>query len=256
MALIASPIAAILAGTLEFAILDGATDFPLLAIALAPFMIGATVLMTWPNRMLSALGRLNLIFILGILSPSNPQSYNPETFLFTSLFVCVATSLLLAAQLLIPPVASDRRQRWLIASARRELDRALSRRDRRLAPEEAMFRDAARIGQIMDAAGVDPRRRGVLEEGFSYFDQAAVIRLCNANLARLDGSDLSDFAGKAKSALSARDTQRIRSVAHELRVAAPAEDALARATSEALIVASVVIDAARHAFEPVMEKAS
>jgi hypothetical protein len=71
MALIAAPIAAVLAGTLEFVILDGATEFPLLAIALAPFMVGATVLMTRPNPMLSALGRLNLIFILGILSPSN-----------------------------------------------------------------------------------------------------------------------------------------------------------------------------------------
>ncbi|HEY9343878.1 MAG TPA: FUSC family protein, partial [Inquilinus sp.] len=40
-AVITSPIAAILTGILEFVVLDGVTGFPLLAIALAPFMIGA-----------------------------------------------------------------------------------------------------------------------------------------------------------------------------------------------------------------------
>ena len=48
LAFIAAPIAAALAGTLEFLILDGVNEFALLALALAPFMIGATVLMTRP----------------------------------------------------------------------------------------------------------------------------------------------------------------------------------------------------------------
>jgi len=73
MALIAAPIAAILAGTLEFLILDGATEFPLLALALAPFIIGATIAKTLPNPIVAALGRLDLIFILIVFSPSNPQ---------------------------------------------------------------------------------------------------------------------------------------------------------------------------------------
>ena len=253
-AFIAAPIAAVLAGTLEFLILDGATEFPLLAIALAPFMIGATVLVTLPDRMLSALGRLNLIFILGILAPSNPQSYNPETYLFTCLFVCIATGLLLAAQLLIPPVSGERRQRWLMASARRDLDRVRSRRDRGFAPEEAMFRDAARIGQITGAARAGPPRRAALEEALSCFDQTAAIRLCDANLARLAETPLSHFAIEARTALSARDTQRIRGVARDLRDAASAEDALTSATSGALFLAGVAMDSARHASEAFMEK--
>ena len=52
-ALIAAPIAAILAGVLDFLILDGVTEFPLLALALAPFMIGAAVLTTLPNQVLA-----------------------------------------------------------------------------------------------------------------------------------------------------------------------------------------------------------
>jgi uncharacterized membrane protein YccC len=251
MAFIAAPIAAVLAGTVEFLILDGADEFPLLAIALAPFMIGATVLVTLPNRMLSALGRLNLIFILGILAPSNPQSYNPETYLFTCLFVCIATGLLLVAQILVPPISDERRQQLLMASARRDLDRMAFRTDLRLAPEEAMFRDAARIGQIVRAAGAGPVRREVVEEALSCFDQAAAIRLCNANLAQLAGGPLSHFAIEARRALAARDSQAIRAMARDLRHAASGKDALTNATGGALFLAGLAMDAAR---QPVREK--
>ena len=254
MAFLAAPIAAVLAGTLEFLILNGATEFPLLAIALAPFMIGATVLMTLPNRMLSALGRLNLIFILGILAPSNPQSYNSEAYLFTSLFVCIATALLLVAQVLIPPVSDERRQQLLMASARRDLERMASRRDLGLAPEEAMFRDAARIGQIVSAGGAGPLRRGVVQEALSCFDQATTIRLCHANLARLAQSPLSHFAIEAQRALATRDMEYIREAARDLRDAAPPGDELTNATSGALVLAGLSMDAARYASNPVREK--
>src|SRR5262249_5341713 len=145
VALITVPIAAVLTGTLEFLILDGVTEFPLLALALAPFVIGATVAKTSPNRLVAGLGQFNLIFILAILAPSNPQSYDPNSYLFTVVFLCAAVVLLLAAQLLVPPASAERRRHWLLASARRELDRVLFVGDRRLAPEEAMFRDAVRI---------------------------------------------------------------------------------------------------------------
>jgi uncharacterized membrane protein YccC len=244
MAFITALIATVVAGTLEFVILDGVTEFPLLAIALAPFVIGVTVLMTRPNPLLSALGRLNLIFVLSILAPSNPQTYNPEAFLFISLFVCIATGLLLAAQLVVPPVSGERRQRWLLASARDELDRVLSRRDRRLVPEEAMFRDAARIGQLTAAGGASPRHRDALEAAVSCFDQAAAIRLCNAGLARLVGSPLSDLAVEAREALSMRDTQRLCNVARDLNDAASVDDTLITETSTALALAGIVIETA------------
>jgi uncharacterized membrane protein YccC len=177
MALIAAPIAAILAGTLEFLILDGATEFPLLALALAPFIIGATIAKTLPNPIVAALGRLDLIFILIIFSPSNRQSYDPNTFLFSVLFLCAGIALLLAAQLLVPPVSGERRQRWLLASGRRELEHVFSGRDRRWAPEEAMFRDAVRIGQLAAATSAGPQQHALFSEALSYFDEAAAIRL-------------------------------------------------------------------------------
>ena len=249
VALIAAPITAVLAGILEFLILDGITEFPLLALALAPFIIGAAVAKTWPHPLVSALGRFSLIFILVILSPSNPQSYDPNTFLFTVLFLCAGIGSLLAAQLLVPPASGESRQRWLLASVRRELDHVLSRRDRRWAPHEAMFRDAARIGHLAAAKTAFPRHGAVLREAHACFDQAATIRMCHAGLARVAGGAGSDVVTAARTALSARDPQRIREVAHGLAGTAQARDAL--------VVAGIVIEAAaRHAVEPTAEQAA
>src|SRR5262249_6277786 len=160
--LVAAPIAAVLAGILEFLILDGVTEFPLLALALAPFMIGAAVAIRWPHPIVAALGRLNLIFILDIFSPSNPQPYDPNIFLFSVLFLVAGIGVLLAGQLLIPPPSGETRLGWLLASARRELDHMLSGRDRRWAPEEAMFRGAERIAQLAGVTRGSPQQPTIL----------------------------------------------------------------------------------------------
>jgi uncharacterized membrane protein YccC len=240
-ALIAAPIAAILAGVLDFLILDGVTEFPLLALALAPFMIGAAVLTTLPNQVLAGIGRLNLIFILVVAGLSNPQTYNPEVFLDSALFVCLAPALLLAAQFLIPPVSDERRRQQLMASARREIDQLSSGQAERYAPEEAMFRDAVRIGQIAGAGAPGPQHRVVLDEALTLFDQAAMIRLCDASLRGLTEGLLARLADQARRALGRRHVQSIRRAASDIQEAAP-EDALARAASGALQVASLVME--------------
>jgi hypothetical protein len=163
------------------------------------------------------------------------------------LFVCLGIGLLLAAQFLIPPISHDRRRRWLIASARHELGLVLSRSDRRYAPEEAMFRDAVRVGQIASAGATDLQHRISIEEALSYFDQAAAIRLSDAKLAQLadDPTDglLASLVADARTALVDRDAQRIRASARSLVEAAPREG-LATATSAALLLAGTVIEAA------------
>lgn len=118
MALIGAPIAAVLAGILEFVILDGVDAFPLLAIAMAPFLGGAALLMTSQNLLWSSLGRVNLPFITIFLAPSNPQTYNPQIFLFIFVFILAAAAILLAAQTLIPPVSDHQRRTRLVAAAR------------------------------------------------------------------------------------------------------------------------------------------
>lgn len=244
MAFIAMPIGIVFAGILEFFLLDGVSDFPLLAVGLAPFVIGAALLITLPNPVLSVLGRLVLIFIMAIFAPSNAQTYDPQAFLFTSLFICLAVGLLLAAQFLIPPISDDHRRWLLVSSARHELHLVLSRSDRRYAPEEAMFRDAVRIGQIAAADGTGPQDRASVEEARAYFDQAAAMRVCGAKLTRLAHSPWACLAAEARTALINRDTQLIRSTAYSLRRAAGTDEPVATATSAALVVASAVIDAA------------
>jgi uncharacterized membrane protein YccC len=244
MASVAAPIAVALAGLLEFWILDGVSDFPLLAIGLAPFTIGAALLIASANPALSDLGRLNLVFMTVVFVPSNPQAYNPQAFLFLSFFLCLATGLLVTAQVLIPRASDDRRRRWLIASARHELGLVLSRSDRRYPPEDAMFRDAARLGQIAAAGPTDLQQRMAVEEALSYFDQAAAIRLCDAKLTRLADGPLAGLAAEARRALVDRDALRIRASARSLREAALGDACIATATSAALFLAAAVIEAA------------
>jgi hypothetical protein len=254
-AFIAAPIAAVLAGTLEFLILDGVTEFPLLALALAPFVIGTMVTATRPHPMVASLGRLNLIFILVILSPSNPQSYNPNSFLFVILFLCTGIGLLLAAQTLIPPKSNERRQRWIMASVRRDFELVLSKHDRRLAPEEAMFRDATRIGQI-PASGASAQDSAVLAEALSYFDRAAAIRLGRERATRLAETSLPHLAAEAHEALAAEDTQRLRDVGLAQKHLAGAESALAEEIGGENMLAAIVVDAATHIPAPAMERLS
>jgi uncharacterized membrane protein YccC len=255
-ALIAAPIAAVLAGILEFLILDGVTEFPLLALALAPFMIGAVVAMRWPHPIVAALGRLNLIFILDILSPSNPQTYDPNAFLFSVLFLVAGIGALLAGQLLIPPPSGETRLGWLLASTRRELDHVLSRRDRRWAPEEAMYRDAMRIAQLAGLTRGSPQQWAVLTEALSCFDQAGAIRLGHAGLARLAADPGSQIVATAKTALSARDPQGICDVARALAGSNATADGSMGVACDALVGAAIVIDAPRRAAEPAMEQAA
>ena len=255
-ALVAAPIAAVLAGILEFLILDGVTEFPLLALALAPFMIGAAVAARWPHPIVAALGRLNLIFILDILAPSNPQPYDPNIFLFSVLFLLAGVGVLLAGQHLIAPPSLETRLGWMLASARRELEHVLSRQDRRWAPEEAMFRDAMRIAQLAGATRGSPRQRAVLTEAMSCFDQAGAIRLSHAGLARLATDPGSQIVATATTALSARDPQGICDAVRSLAESDATDDGGMRAARDALVSAAIVIDAARRAAEPQLEQAA
>jgi len=255
--LIGAPIAVAFAGVFEFLILDGVSDFPLLAIGLAPFVVGAGLLISGPVPGLASLGRLGLIFFIEIFAPSNPQTYNPEAFVFSSLFVCLGIGLLLAAQFLIPPVSQDRRCRWLIASARHDLGLVLSRRDRRYAPEEAMFHDAVRVGQIAAAGGTDLQHHIAVHEAFSHFDQAAAVRLCDAKLTQLADGPLASLAAEARAALVDRDAQRIRASARSLREAVPGDARLATVASAAVLLAGAVIEAGpSHAANISTEKGS
>jgi uncharacterized membrane protein YccC len=238
MAVVGAPIAALMTGILEFVVLDGSTAFPLLAVSLAPFIIGAALLTTLPNRLLSALGRFNLIFIPVLLAPSNPQTYNPQTFLSSVVLLLLATGLLFATQILIPPVSNDRCRQWLQASARRDLEHLPSRRKRDLAPEEAMFRDSGRVARFLAADGNAPEQSATVEEVMANFDRAAILRLCDAELDCLANGRLRTLVGTAYGALAARDAKSMITSAHALHQAQSVGEVSATAASAALVLAS------------------
>jgi uncharacterized membrane protein YccC len=236
--LVGAPTAAVLTGILEFIILNGADAFPLLAIAMAPFTIGAALLMKSQNLLWSSLGRVNLLFMTVILAPSNPQTYNPQSFLFTCLFIVAAAALLLAAQTLIPPVSDGKRRMRLLAEARSELQEPAHQNGE--APEEATFRHASRIGQFLAVGGAQDSL--ALAEMLSCFDQSAMLRLCDAKLMQLANGPLAPLADEVRAAIVKRDTPTLRTIAHRLREMAPQTDSIEAGAAACLILTSKILD--------------
>ena len=164
-AVIAMPIAALLAGVTEFLILDGVDQFPLLAIGMAPTVLAAALLFTIPNPRLAPIGFLVLVFFPVMLSPTNPQSYNPETFLFFSFMAITSVILLFVLLRTVLPTSDALRRRWYLTSARAEMRELLAGRRSRRLDDEALFRDADRIGQLaaLQPAADDERRDDLRE---------------------------------------------------------------------------------------------
>jgi uncharacterized membrane protein YccC len=238
IALIGAPIAVVLAGILEFIVLDGTDAFPALAIALAPFTIGGALLAASQNPVLSGIGRINLIAIPTILAPSNPQSYDPQAFLFTSLFVVAAAAVLLVAQTLVPPVSNEKQRMWLLTEARGELREADHKTGE--TPDEASFRDASRIGQFLSAEGAQDGRG--LANLLSCFDQSAMIRLCSTKLMQLVDGPLAPLADQAREAIVTRDTATLRAIARVLRDEAAHKDSIEAEAAACLVLTSDTID--------------
>ncbi|WFU26910.1 FUSC family protein [Bradyrhizobium sp. CB1717] len=236
--LTAMPIACALAGMLKYLVFNGVSEFQLLAIGLAPVVIGLALLISLPNPTLSSLGRLVLVFTIAVLVPTNPQSYDPEVFLVTSLFACLSAVLVFAAQMLLPALSGDRRVRLLLGEARRELDHLDRERTRYLAPEEAAFRDAARIEQILTANGALPLDGQITAKAIRCFDQAEALRRCRAELDRLRQGPLAGAAQDAREALAQRNGGAIIASAEVLREAAARSNLSANSAIAMLIAAS------------------
>jgi uncharacterized membrane protein YccC len=247
-AIIAIPIAALLAGVTEFLILDGVDQFPLLAIGMAPVVLAAALLLTIPNPKLASIGFLLLVFFPVILSPANPQSYNPETYLFSSLMAIISVILLFVLLRTVLPTSDALRRRWYLTSARAEMrDLLAGGRFRRL-DDEALFRDADRIGQLAALQpAADDERRDDLRQALEIFGRAAAVRRVRTTLTELSARTGGRLVGDAYSALAGRDTLGLRRAAADLASTAAQLDqdgqAAARAASLDLIWAAFMIDA-------------
>ena len=235
--LIAMPIACLLAGVLKYLVFNGVSEFQLLAIGLAPLAIGCALLISLPNPMLSSLGRLVLVFTIAVLAPTNPQSYDPEVFVVTAFFACLSSVLVFAAQVLLPPVSGGRRICFLLRDARRELRGLGAGRARHLAPEEAAFRAAARLEQILTANGPSAIDEQVAATTMRCFDQAEALRRCRAELDRMGHGPLAGPAQTAREALASQNGGGIFAAAEALHLAAARSNLPADAAIAVLIAA-------------------
>jgi uncharacterized membrane protein YccC len=243
LALVAVVIGCLLAGTLEFVVLNGVTAYPLLAIGLIPFVTVPALLMTIPNPALISFGRSNLVFTMAIFSPSNPQSYNPQTFLFSCIFLSVAAVLVFICQQALPPLSIPGRLRILLAEARRDLARAADRQPRGASREEAMFRDAVRIGQIAGLVGEGESHGATIDAALECFDRTAALRLASASLAMLPNKTPAGLRNKAAAAISGADAPAMLAVADELAFTNPTTHPSRDNAAAALAVAAIALGA-------------
>ena len=216
-AIVAIPIAALLAGVTEFLVLDGVDQFPLLAIGMAPSVLAAALLFTLPNARMSSIGFLVLVYFPLLLSPANPQDYNPETYLYRSFLAITAVILLFAVLWTILPASDDLRRRWYLKSARAELRDLLAGRRSRHRDDDALFRDADRIGQLAALQPADgDERRDDLRQALNIFGLAAAARRIQTALANLSGRTDAHLLEDGYSALAAADVRRLRAAAAAL----------------------------------------
>jgi uncharacterized membrane protein YccC len=254
-AVIAMPIAALLAGVTEFLILDGVDQFPLLAIGMAPSVLAAALLFTTPNPRLASIAFLLLVFFPVILSPTNPQSYNPETYLFSSLMAIASVILLFVLLRTVLPTSDALRRRWYLTSARAEMrDLMAGGRSRRL-DDEALFRDADRIGQLVALEpAADDAGRDDLHQALDIFGRASAVRRVLTSLAELSARLGGRLVGEAYSALVACDPLGLRRAAADLASTATQLDhdgqTAARAAGLDLIWAAFLIEASPFSLDP------
>jgi uncharacterized membrane protein YccC len=249
------PIAALLAGVTEFVILDGVDQFPLLAIGMAPGVLAAALLVTIPNPGLAGIAALVLVFFPTMLAPTNPQSYNPDTYLFFSFMAITSAILVFVLLRIVLPTSDALRRRWCLASARAEMrDLLAGGRSRRL-DDEALFRDADRIGQLAALQPTDDdERRDDLCQALDIFGRAAAVRRVRTALAELSARTGGRLVGDGYSALVACDPSGLRRAAADLAATATQLDhdgqAKARAASLDLIWAALLIDTSPFGLDP------
>jgi uncharacterized membrane protein YccC len=249
------PIAALLAGVTEFLILDGVDQFPLLAIGMAPSVLAAALLFTIPNPRLASIAFLVLVFFPVILSPTNPQSYNPDTYLFTSFMAITSVILVFVLLRTALPTSDALRRRWYLTSARAEMRELLAGGRSRRLDDEALFRDADRIGQLAALRPADDdERRDDLRQALDIFGRAAAVRRVRTTLAKLSARTGGRLVGDAYAALAASDPLGLRRAAADLANTATRLDhdgqAAARAASLDLIWAAFLIEANPFGFDP------
>lgn len=241
--LIGMPLAALCAGTILFVFLNGSQGFPLLAIAMAPVVFLACFLSLNPPTFM--VGFITLVFTPVLISPENPQSYDPQTFLMNALLVVIAAIILFLTVRLVLPISASQHRAFALEEARRDLAEALTGEGGDATTRTSL--NADRLFQFSAwNSGSGAVRRASLHHAFAVAQLEAAAARAHAQLRQLRHvGDLTERVGRAREALATGRCDALDSAATSLIRAAGGQSRdvrlmLARAATD-LAMASRVI---------------
>jgi len=148
------------------------------------------------------------------------------------------------------PTSDALRRRWYLRAARAEMRELLTGGRSRRLDDEALFRDADRIGQLAALQPADDdERRDDLRQALDIFGRAAAVRRVRTTLGALSARTNGRLVSDACSAVAACDSLGLRRAGTDLASAGAQLDldgrSAARAASLYLIWVAFLIDASR-----------
>jgi hypothetical protein len=167
---------------------------------------------------------------------------------FTSFITITSAILVFVLLRTVLPTSDTLRRHWCLASARAEMQDLLAGSLSRRPYDEALFRDADRIGQLaaLQPAKADEHRAD-LRQALDIFGRTAAVRRVRTALVELSACADGRLVAGAYSALADCDSVGLRRAADDLASTAPQLDhdgqAAARAASLDLTWAAFLFDA-------------
>ncbi|MCJ2073484.1 FUSC family protein [Methylobacterium sp. J-030] len=234
-------LAATFAGVARFAFLNGVQGFPMLAMVMAPVIFLGCFLSLNPKTF--GIGFILIVFFPVLLGPSNPQTYDAQTFLLNAFLVVVAAIILSIVVRLVIPVTPAQQRVFALDSARRALADALVGEGGDATTRTSL--NADRLSQFAGySSGSGAVRRASLSHAFALARLEAAAARSHAELRRLwSVTALQDAIRRARSGLAAADDRTLETAARDLIRAASGQGRSVRLTTAR--AASDLITAAR-----------
>ncbi|MDF2601089.1 MAG: Fusaric acid resistance protein conserved region [Methylobacterium brachiatum] len=234
-------LAATFAGIARFVFLDGVQGFPMLAIVMAPVIFFGCFLSLNPKTF--GIGFIVIVFFPVLLGPSNPQSYDAQSFLLNAFLVVVAATILSIVVRLVLPITRERQRVYALHSAQRALADALVGEG-----GDATTRTSLNADRLLQFAGYSSGsgavRRASLSHAFALARLEAAAARAHAELRRLwTVEPLRDAIQRAGAGLAAGDDRVLETGARDLIRAASRQDRIVRLTTAR--AASDLVTAAR-----------
>ena len=234
-------LAATLAGIARFMLLNGVQGFPMLAMVMAPVIFFGCFLSLNPKTF--GIGFIVIVFFPVLLGPSNPQSYDPQTFLLNAFLVVVSAVILSVVVRLLLPITPAQQRVFALDSAKRDLADALVGEGGDATTRTSL--NADRLFQFAAySSGSNAVRRANLAHAFALARLEAAAARAHAELRRLGPvTGLGEAIQRARAGLAAGDDRSLESAAHALIIATGRHDRAVRLSTAR--VASDLVTAAR-----------